>query len=73
METLLKEVTTPKMKPENADDLWNEAAQKHGNKSVNSEVIPLEEARKYLMLPAPSPAQGATCEARKLGIISDGK
>ena len=56
METLLKEATTQKMKPENADDLWNEAAQKHGNKSVNSEVIALEEARKYLMLQPPSPA-----------------
>lgn len=54
MEALLKKANTQKTKPKNADDFWTEAAQKHGNKPVNSEVISLE-------------------EARKLGIISDGK
>lgn len=54
MEALLKQAAAQKVKPNNADDFWNEAAQKHGNKPTSSEVISLE-------------------EARKLGIISDGK
>ena len=46
MEALLNQATTQKTKPQNADDFWNEAAQKHANKSINPEVISLEEARK---------------------------
>ncbi len=46
MEALLKKATTRKMKPNKADDFWNEAAQKHGTNPVNSEVISLEEAGK---------------------------
>lgn len=45
MEALLKKGSTQKMKPKNADDFWNEAAQKHSTNPVNSEVISLEEAR----------------------------
>jgi hypothetical protein len=54
MEALLKDASAQKAKPANADDFWNQAAEKHGNKPANPEVISLE-------------------EARKLGIITDGK
>lgn len=46
MEALLSHATTQKTKAQNADDFWNEAAQKHANKSANPEVISFEEARK---------------------------
>lgn len=45
MEALLSEATH-KTKTGNADDFWDEAAQKLGNKPVSSEVISIEEARK---------------------------
>jgi DNA-binding response OmpR family regulator len=51
MEALLKQAAAKKKKPENADDFWNEAAEKHGNKPANSEVISLEEARKLGIIP----------------------
>jgi hypothetical protein len=33
------------------DDFWSQAAEKHGSKPVNSEVISLEEARKLGLIP----------------------
>ena len=51
MEALLTQATTQKSKVQNTDDFWNEAAQKHANKSVNPEVISLEEARKLGIIP----------------------
>ena len=51
MEALLTQATTQKTKVQDADDFWNEAAQKHANKSVNPEVISLEEARKLGIIP----------------------
>lgn len=46
MEALLSQAVTQKSKPQNTDDFWNEAAQKHANKSANPEVISFDEARK---------------------------
>jgi hypothetical protein len=46
MEALLKEAASQKNKPSEADDFWNQAAEKHGSKPNNSEVISLEDARK---------------------------
>jgi len=54
MEELLKQAAAKKNKTENTDDYWDDAAQKHGKKPANPDVISLEEARKQ-------------------GIISDGK
>lgn len=51
MEALLSQATTQKTKAQNADDFWNEAAQKHANKSPNPEVISFEEARKLGIIP----------------------
>ncbi|MCL4273329.1 MAG: response regulator [Anaerolineales bacterium] len=51
MEALLNQAATQKTKVNNADDFWNEAAQKHANKSSNPEVISFEEARKLGILP----------------------
>jgi len=51
MEALLKEASSKKAKPNDTDDFWNQAAQKHGNKPANSEVISLEEARKLGLIP----------------------
>lgn len=51
MEALLSQATTQKTKVQNADDFWNEAAQKHANKSANPEVISFEEARKLGIIP----------------------
>jgi CheY-like chemotaxis protein len=45
MEALLSEATQ-KIKTGNADDFWDEAAQKLGNKSATPDVISIEEARK---------------------------
>lgn len=50
MEALLNQAATQKTKVNNADDFWNEAAQKHANKSSNPEVISFEEARKLGIL-----------------------
>jgi DNA-binding response OmpR family regulator len=46
MEALLKDASAKKAQPTDADDFWNQAAEKHGNKPATSEVISLEEARK---------------------------
>jgi len=46
MEALLKNAATKNAKVSNADDFWNQAAEEHGKKPANSEVISLEEARK---------------------------
>ncbi len=51
MEALLKEATTKKVKVNEMDDFWNQAAEKHGSKPANSEVISLEEARKLGLAP----------------------
>jgi CheY-like chemotaxis protein len=51
MEALFNDAVTRKTKAKNADDFWTEAAQKHANKPLSSEVISLEEARKLGILP----------------------
>jgi CheY-like chemotaxis protein len=51
MEALLKGATEKKVQTNNADDFWNQAVEKHGNKPSNSDVISLEEARKRGLLP----------------------
>ncbi|MBM4425696.1 MAG: hypothetical protein FJ031_00510 [Chloroflexi bacterium] len=51
MEALLNQAVTQKTQAQNVDDFWNEAAQKHGNKPISSEVMSLEEARKLGLLP----------------------
>ena len=51
MEALLKEAATKKVKANETDDFWNQAAEKHGSKPANSEVISLEEARKLGLIP----------------------
>jgi CheY-like chemotaxis protein len=51
MEALLNQAATQKTQAQNVDDFWNEAAQKHGNKPISSEVMSLEEARKLGLLP----------------------
>ncbi len=51
MEALLKEASAKKEIATNADDFWNQAAEEHGKKPANSEVISLEEARKLGLIP----------------------
>ena len=51
MEALLKDAAKVKAKASDADDFWSQAAEKHGNKPVNSEVMSLEEARKLGLIP----------------------
>ena len=51
MEALLKEAATKKAQANDMDDFWSQAAEKHGSKPVNSEVISLEEARKLGLVP----------------------
>ena len=51
MEALLKEAGKKKVKQEEMDAFWNQAAEKHANKSTNSEVISYEEARKMGLTP----------------------
>lgn len=51
MEALFNDAVTRKTKVKNADDFWSEAAQKHANKPLSSEVISIEEARKLGILP----------------------
>ncbi len=46
MEALLKDAAKIKAKTNDMDDFWSQAAEKHGSKPVNSEVMSLEEARK---------------------------
>lgn len=51
MEELLKEAASKKVKQEEVDAFWNEAAQQHANKTNNPEVISYEEARKMGLTP----------------------
>lgn len=51
MEALLKDATAKKAQTTNADDFWDQAAEKHGKKPANPEVISLEEARKLGIIP----------------------
>lgn len=51
MEALLKDAGKKKEKINNADDFWDQAAEKHGNKPITSDVISLEEARKLGLVP----------------------
>jgi CheY-like chemotaxis protein len=51
MEALLKEASTKKTQANDMDDFWSQAAEKHGSKPANSEVISLEEARKLGLVP----------------------
>jgi CheY-like chemotaxis protein len=50
MEALLKGAVEKKTASTNADDFWNQAAEKHGHKPINADVISLEEARKLGLL-----------------------
>jgi len=51
MEALLKQAESTKVKPEEVDAFWDQAAQQHANKTNNPEVIPYEEARKLGLTP----------------------
>jgi CheY-like chemotaxis protein len=51
MEALLNEAGKKKVKQEDMDAFWNQAAEQHANKSTNSEVISYEEARKMGLTP----------------------
>ena len=51
MEALLKDAASQKAKVNDMDDFWSQAAEKHGSKPANSEVISLEEARKLGLVP----------------------
>ncbi|HNJ15543.1 MAG TPA: response regulator [Anaerolineales bacterium] len=51
MEALLKQANAGKGQPQNADDFWSEAAEKHANKPASPEVISFDEARKMGILP----------------------
>lgn len=46
MEALLTSAANKKTKPSEADDFWNQAVEKHGNKPNSADVISLEDARK---------------------------
>ncbi len=51
MEALFKDAPKKKIKQEEMDAFWNQAAQQHANKSTNPEVISYEEARKRGLTP----------------------
>ena len=51
MEALLKDAARQKVKPEEMDAFWDEAAQEHANKTTDPQVIPYEEARKMGLTP----------------------
>lgn len=51
MEALLKGAADKKVQISDTDDFWSQAAEKHGNRPANSEVISLEEARKLGLIP----------------------
>ncbi len=51
MEALLKNATNKNAKANDMDDFWNQAAEKHGSKPANADVISLEEARKLGLVP----------------------
>ena len=46
MEALLNNASANKTKANDTDDFWSQAAEKHGSKPANSDVISLEDARK---------------------------
>ncbi|MBC7877324.1 MAG: response regulator [Anaerolineales bacterium] len=52
MEALLKDAASKKAQANDTDDFWSQAAEKHGSKPVNSEVMSLEEARKLGLIPS---------------------
>jgi hypothetical protein len=51
MEALLKGAVEKKTVPANADDFWNQAVEKHGNKPIDSNVLSLEDAKKMGLIP----------------------
>lgn len=51
MEALLKDGAKKKVKQEEMDAFWNQAAEQHANKTTNPEVISYEEARKMGLTP----------------------
>ncbi len=51
MEALLKDASKKKVKQEEVDAFWNQAAEQHANKTNNPEVISYEEARKMGLTP----------------------
>ncbi len=51
MEALLNEAASKKVKPEDMDAFWDQAASQHANKTNNPEVIPYEQARKMGLTP----------------------
>ncbi len=51
IEAMLKRAETSKVKPEEMDAFWDQAAQQHANKTDNPEVIPYEQARKMGLTP----------------------
>jgi CheY-like chemotaxis protein len=51
MEALLKEAGKKKVKTEEMDEFWNQAAQKHGNAPTNPDVISYEQARQLGLAP----------------------
>ena len=51
MEALFKGAARARVKQEEMDAFWDQAARKHANKPTNSEVIPYEEARKLGLTP----------------------
>jgi CheY-like chemotaxis protein len=51
MEALLKDAARNKVKPEEMDAFWDQAAVQHANKTNNPEVIPYEQARKMGLTP----------------------
>ncbi len=51
MEALLKEAGKQKVKQEEMDAFWDQAAEQHANKPTSPEVIPYEQARKLGLTP----------------------
>lgn len=51
IEAMLQEAALNKVKPEEVDAFWDQAAQQHANKTTNPEVIPYEKARKMGLTP----------------------
>jgi hypothetical protein len=51
MEALLNDAGKKKVKQEEMDAFWDQAAEQNANKSTNSEVISYEEARKMGLTP----------------------
>ncbi len=51
MEALLKDAGRTKVKQEEMDAFWDQAARQHANKPTSPEVIPYEEARKLGLTP----------------------